>query len=546
MRRAVAARRSSASRAEPVGFSSEFLASTRHRLGVMCMAVMFGVLMAQGQNHLFALVLGWDLELDLSLLRASQAALFVVAGLLYWVVRSDAVSTGLALNAGLSFEVIGGFLLSFPFSYRALSADINVSELHWVCIWLTMFPLVVPTRPAKTLLVSLITASMPPLIFALWALNHDATPTPRELAFAFAPNYFCALLALLPATLVYRLSVSLSEAQRSIERLGSYRLVRKLGSGGMGEVWEASHELLARPAAIKLIRPAHPGFVSEDRARRSLSRFAREAKVTAALSSPHTVSLFDYGTMKDGTFFYVMELLDGLDLEDFVDRYGPLPPNRVVHLLSQVCDSLAEAHRAGLVHRDVKPGNIFVCRSGLRHDFVKVFDFGLVFDKSAEDHEEEIRLTREGALVGTPGYIAPEVASHQQIDGRADIYSLGCVAFWLLTGGYAFEATSAIQMVIKQLSAEPEAPSERAAQEIPAALDELVLACLAKDPEERPPSAEVLGEWLRASISDHWTEEDAQRWWQDHLTSTPEAADEPGEGSPHDTRGLQSQVDAAP
>lgn len=218
-------------------------------------------------------------------------------------------------------------------------------------------------------------------------------------------------------------------------RVGSYSLIERLGSGGMGDVWLARHHLLARPAAVKVIRDAALGGGEDGHVRRQ--RFAREAQATSELQSPHTVQLYDFGVTDAGGFFYVMERLRGMDLKRLVERHGPLPPNRVVFLLKQVCLSLAEAHALGLVHRDIKPANLFVCRLGAEYDFVKVVDFGVVSRHAAERPQ----ITTAGMILGTPAFLAPDLVSAQRFDGRADLYALGCVAYWLLTGGRPSRAT---------------------------------------------------------------------------------------------------------
>ncbi len=260
--------------------------------------------------------------------------------------------------------------------------------------------------------------------------------------------------------------------------LGGYRLVERIAAGGMGEVWRAEHRHLARPAAVKLINAGH----SDAEVQSALARFRREAEATAKLSSPHTVELYDYGLSEGGSFFYVMELLRGISLQSMVGSFGPLPPERVVWLLSQACRSLREAHEAGLVHRDVKPANLMVCRLGAEFDFLKVLDFGMVTALPDED----TTLTQPGGVAGTPGYMAPECFDPDRlIDGRADIYSLGCVAWWLLTGRQVFEERSAVATIFAHAQRPP--PDLAAlAPSAPAALREVVLACLEKRPENRP------------------------------------------------------------
>jgi serine/threonine-protein kinase len=343
-------------------------------------------------------------------------------------------------------------------------------------------------------------------------------------------------MSLVPAILVYRVNVRLLEARRSVEELGAYRLVKKLGAGGMGEVWEAEHMTLARPAAIKLIKPKL-GQDETTRAR-SLSRFKREAKATAALNSAHTVNLFDYGVNDDGTLYYVMELLHGMDLDDFVI----IPPNRTMYFLEQVCGSLAEAHTAGLVHRDIKPSNLYLCHIGLNLDFVKVFDFGLVSETSSEAQSaEDIKLTAEGNIIGTPAFLAPEMARAEEVDQSADIYSLGCVAYWLLTGDFVFPASSPFQMVINHMSMVPEPPSTRTNQPIPKELDDLILTCLAKNPRERPSDAEQLRNQLRGILIEPWTEEQAESWWRKHPRALAQV-DVSTRASSRQSRGFEETV----
>jgi eukaryotic-like serine/threonine-protein kinase len=294
--------------------------------------------------------------------------------------------------------------------------------------------------------------------------------------------------------------------------LGSYHLGELLGRGGMGEVYRATHRLLARPAAIKLIRPERLGEGAET-AKVAVARFRREAQAAASLRSPHTVGLYDFGVAADQTLYFVMELLDGMDLQTLVRQKGPLPAARVIYILRQVCESLEEAHLRGLVHRDIKPANIHVGRLGLHHDFVKVLDFGLV--KSVAGASVDCSLdTAVGMTPGTPAYIAPEMALGERVDGRADLYALGCVAYYLLTGHLVFEATTAVQMIARHLHDVPVAPSRRTELLVPAALDELVLACLAKNPGDRPPSAAALARGLAAIDGGGWDEELARRWWQ--------------------------------
>jgi serine/threonine-protein kinase len=280
----------------------------------------------------------------------------------------------------------------------------------------------------------------------------------------------------------------------------------------MGEVWLAKHRLLVRPAAVKLIRhDAQPGQAREQ----LVKRFQREAQVTAGLRSPHTVQLYDFGVNDTGGFYYVMELLEGLDLQNIVTRFGPQHPERVAMLLAQACRSLAEAHDRGLVHRDIKPANLFVARLGTEYDYLKVLDFGIVKDQPG--HDATI-LSGQSLLQGTPAFMAPEVVfSEGDIDGRADLYSLACSAYWALTGETVFKAGTPAQMLLHHAQTPPAPPSTVTELPIPKALESLLMACLEKDPANRPPSA-LECESLLSSLrfDESWSQDRARAWWLVH------------------------------
>jgi serine/threonine-protein kinase len=353
------------------------------------------------------------------------------------------------------------------------------------------------------------------VLLSLSVFPPASPPDGLMIFFAFEfPYILVVIMAYVGARVVYALGAEVTRARE----LGSYRLEDRLGEGGMGEVWRASHRLLARPAAIKLIRsssPAGGAGISED-ARR---RFEREAQVIAQLRSPHTVTLFDFGVADDGSFYYVMELLDGVDADRLVRRFGPLPAERVVHILRQMCHSLSEAESCGLVHRDIKPANIFLCRYGEDNDFVKVLDFGIAKVAHDTSPEAETVMTITNVIQGTPAFIAPEQAlGGTDIDARADIYSTGCVAYWLLTGELVFTADTPMKLLLAHAHTPPEPPSAKTEIRIPPGLDALVLACLAKDREHRPQSARDLLRRLDAiALKEPWTDERAREWWRMHL-----------------------------
>ena len=286
--------------------------------------------------------------------------------------------------------------------------------------------------------------------------------------------------------------------------IGGYRLQKKLGEGGMGEVWLAKHQLLVRPAAIKLIR-------SVDGAKNDTSteRFKREATATARLCSPNTVTLYDFGVSDNGDFYYVMELLDGFDLDALIRKKEGIHPGRVARFLIDACHSLAEAHSLGLVHRDIKPANMFIARLGLQVDVLKVLDFGLVGNREDTD---ETRLTREGLVYGTPDYIAPEVAMDSTtVDGKSDIYCLGASAYAALTGAPPFSGTT-MQVLMKHVRDEP-APLPA---EVPQALSSLIMKCLSKDPKDRPSALSLWQELRDSDVPATWSDTDAERWWTEN------------------------------
>jgi serine/threonine-protein kinase len=290
-------------------------------------------------------------------------------------------------------------------------------------------------------------------------------------------------------------------------KLGQYQLRHCLGVGGMGEVHLAEHVLLRRPCAIKLIRPERVGVA------KNLQRFEREVQTTATLTHPNTVQIFDYGHAEDGTFYYVMEYLPGLTLEQLVKQHGPLPVARVVHFLRQVCGALREAHAAGLIHRDIKPGNIMICERGGFHDVAKLLDFGLVLDQRLGPDGE--RLTHEGAIAGTPAYMSPEQAlGREDLDARSDIYGVGCLAYFLLTGQPPFAGRSAVEMLAAHLY-EPPAPLTNRRPDVTEEVQTVVLRCLAKNPAERFASAQDLGRALAdCPTAAQWTEEEGAGWWR--------------------------------
>jgi serine/threonine protein kinase len=362
----------------------------------------------------------------------------------------------------------------------------------------------------------------------------------RAALFALLSLLLAGAVAVLFSRHIVRMRRQTAEARAAATRaaaeakdLGSYRLTSRLGVGGMGEVWCAEHRLLAREAAIKLIRSEQaPGADAQE-------RFRREAQTLAALRSRNTIELFDYGVTDDGTFFYVMELLDGMDLETLVVRHGPQSPARVQALLMQACSSLSEAHSAGLVHRDIKPANLYVCRAADEVDVLKVLDFGLVrsladasqkpegrtLEELARELESEVqplsKLTAAGAIMGTPEYMAPEQILGLETDGRTDIYALGCVAYYALSGELAFPSKpDPMATMLAHLQSDPPPLAERIRGASREAVAAIVMRCMARRPEDRPPSVSALRRELAALSfpeGEAWTEDHASDWWDQHV-----------------------------
>ncbi|TMQ68865.1 MAG: serine/threonine protein kinase [Candidatus Eisenbacteria bacterium] len=451
--------------------------------------------------------------------RNATAVLGVALGLAaFGYARRTQSSPFKLIAAGLTFEVVAGYLLVFPeaLQHVLLPQSGGMVRVSWLALWIAIYPVVLPASPPVAALAGLVTASMAPLaVWTVTALGHPWPPT-SSLVYFFVPCYTVALLSIIPATLLHRMRREVTEARA----LGSYELVRHLGGGGMGEVWEASHRMLARPAAIKLIGAKVTAGATPAELEALQSRFEREAQATASLNSPHTVALYDFGLSEDGRFFYVMELLDGIDLERLVKEHGPLPPERAIHLLLAACDSLAEAHERGLVHRDIKPSNLNACRLGGHHDFLKVLDFGLVSAPRGAS-PLDTHLTRQEMAIGTPSTMAPEMVLGGPTDRRVDLYGLGCVAYWLVTGREVFQARSPVELMSHHAHTAPEPPSRHAPSPFPAELEAAILACLEKDPERRPADAAALAARLAAvPLASPWSEARAAAWWREHRPAT--------------------------
>lgn len=430
---------------------------------------------------------------------------------LYFYLRRGSHDPRFTLDLGLVYMIAIAALIGNLMHWDPVEHSPTQPTLSWIGVVVLLFAATLPNDPWKIVAAGTVSVAMNP-IGMLIARERGTWPFDSALT-AWTMHYPDFLLVGV-ALVISRVVSGLGEQVARAREMGSYQLGELLGSGGMGEVYKATHRMLARPAAIKLIRPEIMAARNGELAEIATERFQREAAAVAQLRSPHTVDLYDFGTTADGVLYFAMELLEGIDLETLVRKTGPLASSRVVHVLRQVCDSLAEAHAAGLVHRDIKPANLHIGRYGLRDDFVKVLDFGLVTSRGTATGRTEL-ATQVGTIPGTPAYMAPEMALGDIVDGRADVYALGCVAYFLLTGQLVFETDNAIQSLVKRLHEEPVRPSERTELGIPADLEALVLACLTKRVEERPTAAD-LGRRLDTLRIEPWTESDAKRWWATH------------------------------
>jgi serine/threonine-protein kinase len=452
------------------------------------------------------------------------SGLFVSGGVAAYLLTATRSESRVAA-IGVGYQVFLAFALSLA-DTSAVDYDTPSAQVSWSAVVIVLFPFLIPARSLVVFVAATLSAAMTPLALVLaFGLSRRPWPEAGVLASYLLPPFFCAILAWAPAQVLNQLKAALRRARR----LGSYELRERLGAGGMGEVWRASHRLLARPAAVKLIRPEVLGARSQEAREDLIRRFEREAQVTASLESPHTVELYDFGVSADGVLFYVMELLHGVDLDTLIERFGPLPCERVVHLLAQACDSLEDAHACGLIHRDIKPANLFVSRKGGHVDFLKILDFGLVKRWSRDEDAAlsrglattgiSIDQTASEKILGTPAFLAPEMATGEQsIDHRADLYALGCVGYWMLTGEYVFSESSVMGMAVAHVTRQPEPPSKRVTHAIVPELEAVLMSCLEKDREARPKSAAALRQALEAvPLSDPWTRERAHAWWQQHL-----------------------------
>jgi serine/threonine-protein kinase len=356
----------------------------------------------------------------------------------------------------------------------------GTGSLFWF-ITITAYGAIIPNTWRRCLAVTSALAASPLVVFATFGLWLRPLAQETVIVVLASAAFYVTVAVAIAVFSSSRIEILRRQAAEA-RRLGQYTLRERLGGGGMGEVYRAEHALLRRPCAIKVIRPERAGDPED------LRRFEREVQATAALTHPNTVQVFDYGHAEDGTFYYVMEYLPGPTLEKLVRGDGPLPPARVVHFLRQVCGALAEAHAAGLIHRDVKPGNVIVCERGGVADVAKLLDFGLVLPPK-DDPEGDPKLTRAGSITGTPEYLSPEqAAGRAELDARSDLYGVGALGYFLLTGGPPFGGRSPMETMAAHLYENPRPVSE-SRRDVPAELEAVILRCLAKNPEDRYGSA---------------------------------------------------------
>lgn len=481
------------SRVARFGRSVALVSLCFYPLGVIARG-MVGAIGERGHDHAFGNVATWHLA---SIVVFAATWLYTRRG-----VRSlrtlKAVDAAATILGALTFEMMGVgvwtwvrsdlftiFLVSQLLAIRAAF----VPSTARASVWIAFFALL----PAP--IITYVTFSKDPL---------PVGPSPTSLAFNALLN---VLLVVVVTGLVSRTVHGLRTRVREAMKLGQYTLGDKLGEGGMGVVYKASHALLRRPTAVKLLPPDKAGA-------QDLARFEREVQLTSMLTHPNTVSIYDFGRTPEGTFYYAMEYLEGIDLQTLVDEDGPQEPGRVIGLLTQTCEALAEAHGVGLIHRDVKPANVILCERGGTCDVVKVLDFGLV-KRIGASVDASHSQTALGQIVGTPLYLSPEaITAPESLDGRADLYAVGAVGYLLLTGTPPFSGGSVVEVCGHHLHTPPEPPSARAPRPVPADLERVLLRCLAKSRDQRPADARALrDELLACEAARSFPQERAARWW---------------------------------
>jgi len=496
----------------------------QRRVALFWQVLFYIMLLSSGLGALGA-VARPGLELLLTLASTANAGLFWLlcrSGMRSVRFSRLAESGGLVGNA-LIGALLGRYVLAGFARDQSIAAATGLAvadgyvamlELAGMSMMLAIRAALIPSSPRRTAVVTtlfgvpmiLVTSLVIPVAGGGLALRPSGSS-----AFPWLPATTSMIwgFAVITCTVISSVIFGLRAEVRDARRFGQYVLEEKLGEGGMGEVYRARHRMMRRPSAIKLLRADRAGD-------QNLRRFEREVQLTARLTHPNTITIFDYGRTADGIFYYAMELLDGATLERIVATGGPLPAGRVVRILAMACGALTEAHGLGLIHRDIKPANIMLCSQGGEHDVVKLLDFGLVKELEVSG---DIGLTQASTITGTPLYMAPEaIRSPDAVDARSDLYSLGTVAYYLLTGFDVFNGKSVVEVCSQHLHEQPVPPSARG-RAVPADLDALVLACLSKAPSDRPASAAELKRRLEACTVEPWDSGQAQEWWRQHQSA---------------------------
>jgi eukaryotic-like serine/threonine-protein kinase len=503
--------------------SDEARAFLQSRVALFWKVIFFIILLSNGLGLLGAIAEpGVDFLLTL--------ATTVQAGIFWWLCRRGQRSIrfsrlmeagGLLINMSIG-AVMGRYLLASFASDRAIAnaegfvmADgyLQMLELGGMTMMIAIRAALIPSSPRRTATVTAV-LGVPVLLVPAFLVPNDtgglAWRAHDSAAFPWLPASTAMMwgFAVVTCTVITWVIYGLRAEVREARRFGQYVLEQKIGEGGMGEVYRARHGMMRRPSAIKLLRGSGDAL--------NLRRFEQEVQLTARLTHPNTITIFDYGRTEDGIFYYAMELLDGATLERIVSVDGAQPAGRVVRILEMACGALIEAHAIGLIHRDIKPANIMLCTQGGEHDVVKVLDFGLVKEL---DVDRGIELTGATALMGTPLYMAPEsILKPDVVDARTDIYALGAVAYYLLAGQHVFDGKSVVEVCSQHLHQAPLPLSARGI-ELSAELEGIVLACLDKDPTRRPQSASELRLRVEACEVEAWDGARARAWWQEHKTA---------------------------
>lgn len=457
----------------------------------------------------------------------AETASFLVAVAVSRIKYARPLSPRLLISIDYVFTWINtGFFVALGFALPTFSRP-ELVQLCCVTDLLAARAFLVPSTTRRTVLVGM--GPILAIVVSTYLFYRNGRPHPDSPPLA-AYVQVAAVLGLVPLAVTAftsRTIFGLRERARQAMQLGQYTLLEKIGAGGMGVVYKARHATLRRPTAIKLLPPERAGA-------HNLARFEREVQLTCTLTHPNTIAIFDYGRSADGVLYYAMEYLDGLDLESLVTLTGPLPESRVVHVLSQVAAALGEAHAAGLMHRDIKPQNVLLCTRGGETDVAKVVDFGLVKELASTVDES---LSSAGMIVGTPLYMSPEaIVRPSELDARGDLYALGAVGYYLLTGTPPFRGGSVVEICGQQLHAEPEQPSARLGRSVSPELTSLLLQCLQKQPAARVQSAHQLRLALRALPIAPWTSEHSDSWWAEHAEQITRYKHERMANEPTDSR----------